>query len=225
MNIKNTIGALATAVLIGASTSVASAAPVTWTTWTSTSAGSADAIGVTFAGPAVALVNNYPSYTPTTTFADGTIVDNGPTASNNILQIMGGATTGLQTLTFSQAVVNPVFAIWSLGQPSIDASFDFTQTPTFIAGGPSAEYGGTAITVDGNTVHGQEANGTVMFQGTFQTISWTNPVFEDWYGFDVGFQTVAAVPEPSTWAMMILGFFGIGFMAFRQRKNMTPRLA
>lgn len=30
---------------------------------------------------------------------------------------------------------------------------------------------------------------------------------------------VAAVPEPSTWAMMILGFFGIGFMAYRQRNQ------
>jgi hypothetical protein len=26
-----------------------------------------------------------------------------------------------------------------------------------------------------------------------------------------------AVPEPSTWAMLILGFFGIGFMAYRKR--------
>jgi hypothetical protein len=30
---------------------------------------------------------------------------------------------------------------------------------------------------------------------------------------------VAAVPEPSTWAMMILGFFGIGFMAYRRKQN------
>jgi hypothetical protein len=29
---------------------------------------------------------------------------------------------------------------------------------------------------------------------------------------------VAAVPEPSTWVMMILGFCGLGFMAYR-RKN------
>jgi PEP-CTERM motif len=28
---------------------------------------------------------------------------------------------------------------------------------------------------------------------------------------------VGAVPEPSTWAMMILGFAGIGFMAYRQK--------
>ena len=28
---------------------------------------------------------------------------------------------------------------------------------------------------------------------------------------------VAAVPEPSTWAMLILGFVGIGFMAYRRK--------
>ena len=28
---------------------------------------------------------------------------------------------------------------------------------------------------------------------------------------------IAAVPEPSTWAMMILGFLGVGFMAYRKR--------
>jgi hypothetical protein len=30
---------------------------------------------------------------------------------------------------------------------------------------------------------------------------------------------VATVPEPSTWAMMILGFAGVGFMAYRRRKS------
>jgi hypothetical protein len=34
---------------------------------------------------------------------------------------------------------------------------------------------------------------------------------------------IPTVPEPSTWAMMILGFFGIGFMAYRRRKKTTPR--
>jgi hypothetical protein len=33
-----------------------------------------------------------------------------------------------------------------------------------------------------------------------------------------------AVPEPSTWAMMILGFAGIGFMVYR-RKNTALRVA
>jgi hypothetical protein len=30
---------------------------------------------------------------------------------------------------------------------------------------------------------------------------------------------VSAVPEPSTWAMMILGFAGIGFIAYRRRNK------
>src|SRR5581483_742538 len=38
--------------------------------------------------------------------------------------------------------------------------------------------------------------------------------------FDVTTSGVSAVPEPSTWAMMILGFCGLGFMAYR-RKNQT----
>jgi hypothetical protein len=29
--------------------------------------------------------------------------------------------------------------------------------------------------------------------------------------------SMSAVPEPSTWAMMILGFASIGFMAYRRR--------
>jgi PEP-CTERM motif-containing protein len=36
---------------------------------------------------------------------------------------------------------------------------------------------------------------------------------------------VAAVPEPSTWAMMILGFCGIGFMTYRRKNQMALNAA
>jgi hypothetical protein len=36
---------------------------------------------------------------------------------------------------------------------------------------------------------------------------------------------VSAVPESSTWAMMILGFAGIGFMAFRRKNAMAANAA
>ena len=36
---------------------------------------------------------------------------------------------------------------------------------------------------------------------------------------------VSAVPEPSTWALMVLGFAGIGFMAYRRRNDLTLRAA
>jgi PEP-CTERM motif len=37
--------------------------------------------------------------------------------------------------------------------------------------------------------------------------------------FTVATPVVAAVPEPSTWAMMILGFCGLSFMAYRRSQN------
>lgn len=37
--------------------------------------------------------------------------------------------------------------------------------------------------------------------------------------------TIAAVPEASTWAMMILGFFGMGFIAYRRKGARAFRFA
>jgi hypothetical protein len=37
--------------------------------------------------------------------------------------------------------------------------------------------------------------------------------------FDETTGVTSAVPEPSTWAMMILGFCGLGFMAYRRKQN------
>jgi hypothetical protein len=42
---------------------------------------------------------------------------------------------------------------------------------------------------------------------------------------DTGQLTVAAVPEASTWAMMLLGFAGVGFMAYRRKAKPALRLA
>lgn len=36
---------------------------------------------------------------------------------------------------------------------------------------------------------------------------------------------IAPVPEPSTWAMMLLGFCGLGFMAYRKKNSAAPRFA
>jgi hypothetical protein len=200
----------------------AQAAPIDWNTWTSSSGGTISTtggpIGVGFTGPTHNMIAGYPSYTPNSTFGDGVIVNNAPTPANGIMQLFGG-TDAMNTVTFSTPVVNPVMAIWSLGQGGIDAKFVFNATPTLVSGGPSAEYGGPALSVVGNTVSGNEGNGTVQFIGTFSSISWTNPVFENWYGFDVGIAGVAnPVPEPETYALMMAGLGAMGFIARRRRK-------
>jgi hypothetical protein len=40
-----------------------------------------------------------------------------------------------------------------------------------------------------------------------------------------GTSVTPGVPEPSTWAMMIFGFFGVGFMAYRRNRKPSFRFA
>ena len=52
----------------------------------------------------------------------------------------------------------------------------------------------------------------VAYQGTIQS-------------GEVQIAAVAAIPESSTWAMMILGFLGVGFMAYRRSNRPVDGLA
>jgi hypothetical protein len=56
--------------------------------------------------------------------------------------------------------------------------------------------------------------------GTYNTVTqhWDNPEGATSHLY-ITADFTAAVPEPSTWAMMILGFGGIGFMAYRRRSK------
>ena len=209
-----------------AAASSAIAAPIDWASWSGpvigNTTGSATATfataGVTasYTGELQQFVANYPSYTPGGTFSGGTI-GNAPPSANGILRIIGGPNTRTDTITFSQAVLNPVLAIWSLGQPGLNAQFDFNQAFTIQSGGPNAEYGGATITAVGNNVFGSEGNGVIQFSGSISAISWTNPVAENWYGFTVGVP-VAAVPEPETYAMLLAGL-GALVLVTRRRKS------
>ena len=207
-----------------AASGLANAATIDWNTWSSNSAGSISTtsgpISVTFSGEMSGQYSGYPSWGPSATFADGTIVANAPVAANGIVRLIGGGggDAVVNTVSFSQAVVNPVFSIWSLGQGGDTASFHFLRaTPVFVAGGPGAEYGGSSISVSGNDVFGTEGDGTVQFIGTFTSISWTNPVAENWYGFDVGVAGVAGVvPEPGSMGMLVAGLTLTG-LAMRRR--------
>jgi hypothetical protein len=219
MKIRFALAAAALAV-----SGIANAATIDWNTWSSNSSGtistSSGPIAVTFSGEMSGQYANYPSWGPSSTFADGTTVANAPVAANGIVRLIGGngVEAVVDTITFSTPVVNPVFAIWSLGQGGNTASFHFFDaTPVFVAGGPGAEYGGGSITVSGNNVLGTEGNGTVQFIGTFTSLSWRNPVAEDWYGFNVGVAGVAgAVPEPGEMGMWLAGLTLTG-LAIRRR--------
>jgi hypothetical protein len=197
--------------------SQAHADPYDWTVWSSNIAGTAGTVGITYSGELSGIDPYFPDWLPALSFADGTIVDNAPTAVNRKIILLGGggANAVLDTITFSRPVTDPVLAMWSLGQPGQPASFIFNQTPILVTGGINNYFGGNPIQVSGNTVSGVEGNGTVQFLGTFTSISWTNPIREDYYGFTVGVP-VQAVPEPETYVLMLAGLGVLGFIAKRR---------
>jgi len=61
---------------------------------------------------------------------------------------------------------------------------------------------------------------SAVISGTFGNSAFPNSSGVDlFFGPTTGI--TSGVPEPSTWAMMILGFFGIGAMTYRRRKSAT----
>jgi hypothetical protein len=106
----------------------------------------------------------------------------------------------------------------------------------FYSGGPYTSFSGWSFNLDStsgpisqvNIWYGDPQGGN-GFSGTNYWLIFNPPNAGGYYndpqaGPLTTFGVTAAVPEPSTWAMMILGFFGIGFMTYRQRKKIVPRL-
>jgi hypothetical protein len=208
-----------------ASALLAAALPVCaatgWTDWTSATPGAPGSASGTLNGVAVnysgqvlgnTVVNGSAGglWAPSASFAGGTVTT-GPASVGDVITLNGGF-TGTHTITFATPVVDPVFAIWSLGQPGLAASFTFDAAPTLQAGGPNASFGGQSITVSGSTVSGFEGNGVLQFNGSFSSISWTDTP-ENYYGFSIGMSgAVTAIPEPATWGMLLLGLAGLGIV-------------
>jgi hypothetical protein len=138
--------------------------------------------------------------------------------------VLFGAQGATDTVTFSAPVVDPTIAVWSLGEASLPASFDFTASEPFTieAGGPSSEYGGSSLYVcadNADAVCGEEGNGTIQLDGTFSSITWTNPGYENYYDFTIGAADPPSDPVPEPSSLLQLGVGVLGLAAFSLKRK------
>lgn len=120
-----------------------------------------------------------------------------------------GSSNRTHVLTFSEPVTNPVMAIVSLGQPSVLTEWDFNAPFDVLSFGAGFFGNGSLSQLPGDVLVGNEGHGTIQFQGTFTSISWTVTNGESWTGFTVGL----VVPAPGSAACML------GFAAMLRRRR------
>jgi hypothetical protein len=158
--------------------------------------------------PAMAAIIDF-SFTGTSfDITDGVAI----TDSSNVVTSLTGIVTGLGaesgltgTIDALIAPGSPGFGSWNWDGKMFAAANYFT---------PNSNSSGILFQFDGSNV-----GNLYLANGSSQIFLSVNTDGALYNPGDPGTLQVAAVPEPATWAMMILGFFGIGFMAYRRKQG------
>ena len=149
-------------------------------------------------------------WNPTTPYISSD-VSNAP-SSTDIIALKGGSMT-VNTITFSEAVVNPVMGIVSMGRTDAPVRYQFDEAFDILSVGKGYWGDGTLTELTGNVVEGREGHGVIQFIGTYSSISWIAPDYESWHGFTVGTEDVqqpaSGTPEPATMLMLGTGIIGL----------------
>ncbi len=118
------------------------------------------------------------------------------------------------------------FSVTSIAQNELQISYSYPgqghslSDPSFDGFTISAPLGDSPIVaafVDPNSTQPGLSNSTISFAANSVTVNLAGDVFTASSVGLIDVQFAPPVPEPSTWAMMILGFAGLAFMAYRRK--------
>jgi PEP-CTERM motif len=135
---------------------------------------------------------------------------NSGSTNSNVTPVAFSFTAGPETLTSANFNPSPNFTSF---QFSTDAAGNITAWDIVIGLG-----GGGQINID-NVTSGIGNVGDQASVGAFFTGPKDPSNASGGNNLAGEFTLAAAVPEPSTWAMMILGFCGLGFMTYRRKAS------
>jgi hypothetical protein len=121
------------------------------------------------------------------------------------------------------------FGTFDLGSGNRDYNTPFTLQVLFTAPANTTPNGSFLASVTGAVTMGQNGGVIIDFDNSAHVFNYAGGTFTLTVN-DLAVQVSApanitgsfvasAVPEPSTWAMMILGFAGVGFMAYRRKSQ------
>jgi hypothetical protein len=143
------------------------------------------------------------------------VVSNGVYGTGNYLSVEGGQS---ETLTFAAGVTKVAFYIGSLDSYN-DLNFMFSgATNTDITGSAL----GALTGADNGAQTQANTNGEFVF--TFDKPITSVTLGSDSNSFEIA-SISAAVPEPATWAMMLLGLGGVGAALRNRRKPVAAAAA
>lgn len=132
--------------------------------------------------------------------------------------------TGKETISFGTALHSALALYWGSVDTYNSITFVNTVTDTEVT------FGGIFIKPPANGNQGDFlTNADVVFSNfgfNFNQVvlNSTSPAFEI-DNLQVDNAVSSSVPEASTWAMMMLGFLSVGFMAYRRRSQVSFRIA
>jgi hypothetical protein len=135
---------------------------------------------------------------------------------------------GSANLSTSSNLEPATFSVKSIAQNELQISYSYPgqghslSDPSFdgfTIAGPLGDSPIVAAFVDPNSTQPGLSNSTISFAANSVTVNLAGDVFTASSVGLIDVQFAPPVPEPSTWAMVLLGLAGVGLMAYRRSKT------